>query len=485
MATIDQHPKRASEFIAKRERTHWHDGALWFVRSKRDVMARSLPEWEQLRATAAAIKTHTIAKLPEYLLQFEENATKLGVQVHWAADAQEHNQIVLDIIKRHDAHRVVKSKSMLTEECHLNPYLEKAGIEVVDTDLGERIVQLRKETPSHIVLPAIHIKKEEVGETFAEHLGTQPGASDPKYLTEAAREHLRDKFLQAEIGITGVNFAIAETGGIVVCTNEGNADLGTSLPPVHIACMGIEKLIPRLSDLSVFVRLLARSATGQPITTYTSHFHGPRPGCQLHVVLVDNGRSGIRDSDEFRSALGCIRCGACMNTCPVYRRSGGHSYDAVVPGPIGSVLAPINDTKKHESLPFACSLCASCTDVCPVKIPLHHQLLAWRKRIAERGLLPLSKTMAMRGASFLFRHPRLYSTVGRLSRWLLHTLPNAWIYNRHNQWGLDRELPELPKESFRQWWRQRQRKTISRLPVDDQEDELPTPKKKRTDKSES
>ncbi|MCL4148157.1 UNVERIFIED_CONTAM: hypothetical protein GTU68_028888, partial [Idotea baltica] len=289
---------------------------------------------------ASAIKTHTIANLGNYLQEFEKNATAQGAVVHWAADAAEHNRIVLQILKEHQTLRIVKSKSMLTEECGLNHFLEDNGIEVVDTDLGERIVQLRGETPSHIVLPAIHIKKEEVGETFHEHLGTDKGASDPKYLTEAARGHLRGKFLSGEVGVTGVNFAIAETGGLVVCTNEGNADLGVSLPRVHIACMGIEKLVPRFRDLAVFTRLLARSATGQPITSYTSHFHGPRDReSELHIVLVDNGRTRLRDSPEFRHALHCIRCGACMNTCPVYRRSGGHSYGATVPGPIGSVLS--------------------------------------------------------------------------------------------------------------------------------------------------
>src|SRR6185369_14246980 len=209
----------------------------------------------------------------------------------WARDAAEHNAIVHQILASHGVTHLVKSKSMLTEECHLNPYLEAHGIEVIDTDLGERIVQLRQEPPSHIVMPAIHLKREEIGELFHIELGTEKGASDPKYLTEAARSHLRSKFMGAQAGLTGVNFAVAETGGVVVCTNEGNADMGTTLPPVHIACMGVEKLIPRRQDLAVFTRLLARSATGQPVTTYTTHFHGPRPGGELHIVVVDNGRS--------------------------------------------------------------------------------------------------------------------------------------------------------------------------------------------------
>ncbi|HWA96907.1 MAG TPA: LUD domain-containing protein, partial [Pirellulales bacterium] len=322
------HAPRAAEFVADDGRAHWHDGALWFVRAKRDRAAQSIAEWEQLREAASQIKRHTIGRLADYLEQFERNATRLGATVHWARDAAEHNQIVLSILKRHAATRLVKSKSMLTEECHLNPYLERHGVTVVDTDLGERIVQLAGEPPSHIVLPAIHRTKEDVGRIFHEHLHTAEGASDPKYLAEAARQHLREKFLEADAALTGVNFAIAETGGFVVCTNEGNADLGVSLPKVHIASMGIEKLVPRAEHLGVFLRLLARSATGQPITTYSSHFHGPMPGGELHIVIVDAGRSEILASDEFRRSLSCIRCGACMNTCPVYRRSGGHSYNA-------------------------------------------------------------------------------------------------------------------------------------------------------------
>jgi L-lactate dehydrogenase complex protein LldF len=351
---------------------------------------------------------------------------------------------------------LVKSKSMLTEECHLNPFLERHGIEVIDTDLGERIVQLRHESPSHIVMPAIHIKKEEIGELFHEHLGTEAGASDPKYLTEAARQDLRQRFLAAEAGLTGVNFAIAETGGVVVCTNEGNADLGTSLPKLHIACLGIEKLIPRAEDLAVFLRVLARSATGQPITTYSSHFHGPRPGGELHIVLVDNGRSEILGSEEFRESLKCIRCGACMNTCPVYRRSGGHSYEATVPGPIGSVLNPATDAQKYWSLPHACSLCASCSDVCPVKIPLHEQLLAWRKEIAVRGYLPGTKRAGMKLMGTVLRHPWLYRLAGRLGRLALRVSPRFLIYNPLNKWGRQRELPPAPKRSFRELYAERQ-----------------------------
>ncbi|MBS0261973.1 MAG: lactate utilization protein [Planctomycetes bacterium] len=453
------HAQEAAKFVADSERAHWHDQALWFVRQKRDRMAQSLPEWEDLREMAGAIKAHTLSRLGDYLEQFEERATALGAKIHWARDAAEHNEIVLSILQSHAVKKIVKSKSMLTEECHLNPFLERHGIEVVDTDLGERIVQLAGEPPSHIVLPAIHKKKEDVGEIFHKFLHTDAGAADPKYLTEAARQHLREKFLGADAGITGVNFAIAETGGFVVCTNEGNADLGVSLPKLHIACMGIEKIIPRAADLGVFLRLLARSATGQPITTYSSHFHGPVEGGELHFVLVDNGRSQILGSDEFRRSLNCIRCGACMNTCPVYRRSGGHSYNATVPGPIGSILGPAKDAEKYAGLPHACSLCGSCTDVCPVKIDIHHQLLTWRGEIGRRGLLPATKTLPIKLMRFVFQRPWLYALGGRLARLSLRILPRWVVYNRFNDWGRQRELPKVPQQSFRELYEQRQRKS--------------------------
>ena len=460
-STASDHPAAATEFVANNERAHWHDKALWFVREKRDRQSRTLPEWETLRETAAAIKAYTVSHLADLLEQFEANAQKLGVTVHWARNAAEHNEIVLGILQQHDVKKLVKSKSMLTEECHLNPYLERHGIEVTDTDLGEWLVQLRHEPPSHIVMPAIHIKKEEVGELFHHVLGTKAGATDPTYLVEAARHALRQKFLEADAGITGVNFAIAETGGFVVCTNEGNADLGVSLPMLHIACMGIEKLIPSAEHLGVFLRLLARSATGQPITTYSSHFHGPARGGEMHIVLVDNGRSDILGSDEFRRSLNCIRCGACMNTCPVYRRSGGHSYGVTVPGPIGSILAPARDAEKYSSLPYACTLCGSCTDVCPVKIDLHHQLLTWRREIGARGLVPITKRLGMIVTSTVFQHPWLYRLLGRLARTFVPLLPRFVLYNRFNPWGRQRELPSFPKKSFREQFQQRKKQRPS------------------------
>jgi L-lactate dehydrogenase complex protein LldF len=450
----EPHPVAAARFVADDERVHWHDQAVWWVRQKRDAASAAVPDWEALRDAAAGIKRHALSRLADYLEDFERNATALGAHVHWARDAAEHNAIVHRLLADRGVTRLVKSKSMLTEECKLNPYLEARGVEVIDTDLGERIVQLAGEPPSHIVMPAIHRKKHEIGELFQIHLRTKPGAADPQYLTEAARHHLRDKFLAAGAGLTGVNFAVAETGGIVVCTNEGNADMGTSLPPLHIACMGVEKLVPRERDLGVFLRLLARSATGQPVTAYSTHYQGPRAGGELHIVIVDNGRAEILGREAIRGALACIRCGACMNTCPVYRRSGGHSYGYTVPGPIGSILAPARDPV-YASLPFASTLCGSCADVCPVRIDLHHQLLALRQDMVRAHLVPWRKRFVMRLAARVLAWSGLYRAAGWLARRLWPVIPRRVL--RWTTWGKQRELPAMPRHSFRAQYRRRRR----------------------------
>ena len=447
-----KHATAAEKFIANEERTNWHDKALWFVRFKRDNAIKQVLEWEELRTLASQIKTHVLSNLDVLLEEFETNATTNGIHVHWAKDALEHNKIVLSIFKRNGVKMMVKSKSMLTEECHLNPFLEKNGIEVVDTDLGERIIQMRNEPPSHIVLPAIHLTKEEVGEIFHKFLGIEKGISQPKILVDAAREHLRDKFLSADAAMTGVNFAIADTGGYVVCTNEGNADMGAHLTKVHIASMGIEKIIPRSEDLGVFTRLLARSATGQPITAFTSHFISPQPGQEMHVIIVDNGRSKQLGREDYRKSLHCIRCGACMNTCPVYRRSGGYSYSYGIPGPIGSILAPGVDPQKHASMPFASTLCGSCTDVCPVKIDIHQQLYKWRQDLTETKNTSLVKRLLMKGMGFVFCSPKLYRFSGKMARLSLRYLPRFIVYSKLNIWGKQRELPAVPEESFREWY---------------------------------
>lgn len=447
------HAKKARQFLKGDAHANWQDKALWVVRQKRDKAAGSVKNWEELREQASQIKENVLSNLDEYLVQFEENALKNGAQVHWAKDAKAFNQIMLGIAQKNKAQKIVKSKSMLTEECGVNSFLEKHGMEVTDTDLGERIIQLREEPPSHIVLPAIHLKKEEVGKTFHEKLHTEEGNNDPQYLTTKAREHLRQKFLEADMAVTGVNFAVAETGTVVVCTNEGNADMGIHAAKVQVHCMGIEKIIPKTTDLGVFIRLLARSATGQPVTTYTSHFRKPMPDSQMHIVIVDNGRSKILADRNHRNSLKCIRCGACMNTCPVYRRSGGHSYGSVIPGPIGSILSPSQNLKLYKDLPFASSLCGSCSDVCPVKIDIHSQLYRWRQKIAEQKQLPASKSMMMTMAGKILASNSLYNRAGKIARWSLRNLPRPFIYNSLNVWGNGRELPISPRQSFKAWYK--------------------------------
>ena len=446
------HSKAAAQFIADTEKTDWHNKTLWFVREKRDRMAMSLQEWEKLREIASQIKMHTITHLDQYVEQFVEKAQANGVTVHWAKDAQEHNEIVYQLFKERGVKKVAKSKSMLTEECHLNPYLESKGIEVIESDLGERILQLKGAAPSHIVLPAIHLKRQEVGALFEEKLGTEKGNSDPTYLTHAARLHLRDVFLNADAGLTGCNFAVAETGDVVVCTNEGNADMGTSLPKLHVVSMGLEKVIPSLKALAFFARLLARSATGQPATTYTSHFRKPRPGTEAHYIIVDNGRSNILANKEHIQTLKCIRCAACMNTCPVYRRSGGYSYTYFIPGPIGINLGMLKDPKKYHDNVSACSLCYSCNNVCPVKIDLADQIYHWRQELDAIGHADTTKKLVSSSLQVVFSKPGLYNMTLKVAP-LMGYMPRFMAYNKLNEWGKERELPRVASESFTAMWK--------------------------------
>jgi L-lactate dehydrogenase complex protein LldF len=372
--------------------------------------------------------------------------------VHWARDAAEHNQIVFDILAARGTRTLVKSKSMLTEECELRPFLENRGIDVVETDLGERIQQLDDEPPSHIVVPAVHKLRSDVAEVFARTLGTDRKNHDVPYLAESQRNHTRPSYLKAEAGMTGANFAVAETGSFVVCTNEGNADLSANVPNLHIASIGIEKLIPKVEHLGVFIRLLSRSALGSPITQYTSHFRAPRPGAELHVVLVDNGRAERLGMADFWHSLKCIRCGACMNTCPVYRRSGGLSYGSTYSGPIGVIIDPTFNLRKYSALPFASTLNGSCSSVCPVKIDIHEQIYKWRQVIAERHQLPMVKKEAMRVAGKILARPRLYRAAVEAAAAGLERLPRFMIYNPFNAWGRQREVPAAPATTFRQWY---------------------------------
>ncbi|RCR67395.1 lactate utilization protein B [Larkinella punicea] len=449
------HAALAEAFNQDEEHVNWHDGALWWIRQKRDIAAKNIPEWEQLRETASRIKSNVLSNLHDYLLEFEANLTKNGVTVHWAADAEEHNRIVYSILKAKEITQMIKSKSMLTEECHLNEYLIERGIDVINSDLGEYIQQLDNEPPSHIVLPCIHKRKEEIGEIFHEHLGTEKGVSDPTTLTRFARWHLRDAFISRRAALTGVNFAVAETGEYVVCTNEGNADMGAHLSDIQIASMGIEKIIPKKEHLGVFLRLLARSATGQPITIYSSHFKKPRPGQEMHLVLVDLGRSRQLGRPDFRDSLKCIKCGACMNTCPVYRKSGGLSYHNTISGPIGAILAPNLDMKRHADLPFASTLCGSCSNVCPVKINIHDQLYQWRQVIVQEGYAANTKVLGMKAMAWTLSSPGSYSTIGRAGRWVLNNIPFA-VNNKFNPWYKQREMPDGPKESFGEWYAKNQ-----------------------------
>ena len=451
MKRVD-HAKLSEKYLAQENNIAFHNKRLWQLRLDRDKETRSIPEWEELRSLASAIKEHTLTNLADYLEMFESNATRNGVVVHWAADAEEHNRIVYEILRDRGAKTLVKSKSMLTEECEMRPYLEARGISVTETDLGERIQQLDGEMPSHIVVPAVHKLATDVAKVFAKTIGTDPDSDDINYLAESQRQHTRPLILEADAGMTGCNFAVAETGTVVTCTNEGNADLSANVPPLHIASIGIEKLIPRVEDLGVFIRMLSRNALGSPITQYTSHFRAPREGGEMHFVLVDNGRSSRLAMDDFWYSLKCIRCGACMNTCPVYRRSTGLSYGGVYAGPIGAIINPTYDLHKYSALPFASTLNGSCTNVCPVRINIHEQLYKWRQIIAEKQELPFVKTQAMRAAGKVLANPLLYRKAIEGAGKAVKALPRAVLYNPLNAWGKHREVPAAPDSTFRQWY---------------------------------
>lgn len=448
---VDQ-AEAAERFLAAPLHQKQHDERLWILRQRRDAEMLARPEWEGLRSLASAVKEHTLARLDEYLEMFEANAAKNGITVHWAKDASEHNRIVEDLLERRGTKTLIKSKSMLTEECGLRAHLAGAGVEVIETDLGERIQQLDGEDPSHIVMPAVHKTRSDVANVFAASLGTDPGDHDIHHLAEAQRAATRPLVLNADAGLTGANFLVAETGSVVVCTNEGNADLSANVPDLHIVSAGIEKVIPRLEDLAVFIRMLSRSALGSPITQYTSHFRGPRAGAEMHVVLVDNGRSERLGRSAFWTSLKCIRCGACMNTCPVYRRSGGLSYGAIYSGPIGLIIDPSFNARKYSRLPFASTLNGSCTNVCPVKINIHEQIYAWRKELGCRHESPFLERAAMKAAGAVLSRPALYRAAVATFNTALAKLPRFVVYNRFNAWGKEREMPYPPRETFHQWY---------------------------------
>ena len=412
--------------------------------------------WPALRRHAAAIRADALARLPALLEQLEERLRRRGVHVHWAEDGAEACRIITDIAVQAGARAVVKGKSMASEEIHLGDALQTAGVTPVETDLGELIVQLAGQPPSHITAPALHLSRREIGALFTEHLGSAP-TEDPGELVAIARETLRRAFLEAPVGITGVNMAVAESGTLVLVENEGNVRLATSLPRVHVALMGIEKVVPRLADAAVLLRVLARSATGQRATSYVSLISGPRREGEadgpdeLHLVLLDNGRSALLGDSELRGSLACIRCGACMNVCPVFQHVGGHAYGWTVPGPIGSVLGPaLLGLEAAGTLPHGSSLCGACSAICPVGIDIHGMLLTLRARTAAaKGLRPRAERLAVRLWRFAASSPGRF----RLAGWLLRVAARLRFLApmlRRVGWSPGREPPQIPATTFRQ-----------------------------------
>ena len=418
---------------------------------RRKEAAASLPNWEDLRTQARAIKDEALSHLDRYLEEFVRNAESRGAKVHRAHDAAEANAIICGLATERNARIVVKSKSMTTEETHLNDALEAAGMQVVETDLGEYIIQLAHEPPSHIIAPAIHKTRRQIGELFTAELGMEP-TDDVDQMTSTARATLRDRFAAADVGISGVNFAIAETGTIVIVENEGNIRLTTSLPRLHIAMMGIEKVIPRFSDLDVFLKLLPRSGTGQRLTTYQSFITGIKRNAtdegpdELHIVLLDNGRSKMLAHPVTRQSLACIRCGACLNACPVYQQVGGHAYGSVYPGPIGAVITPqLMGIEKAAQLPFASSLCGACRDVCPVKIDIPQLLLHLRGEISPRKG-GVAERLAFKVWARVMTSPSLYKLSSVAGRILQRVIPIS------RAWTNGRDLRPIESKSFHDLW---------------------------------
>jgi len=433
---------------------------------KRRKAADRLPEFEALRDQARDIKNHTLAHLDYYLERFEARVVELGGHVHWCSTADEARAAILDICRRAGARTVTKGKSMIGEEIAVNDHLAANGIEPIETDLGEYIIQLRHETPSHLIAPAIHVNKEQIAEAFREtHRDLPPDRplDEPRALLSEARQMLRDRFLAADVGITGANFCIAETGSTVIVTNEGNGDLTQILPRVHIAIASLEKVVPTLEDATTLLRILARSATGQEMSVYNTFSTGPRRAEdvdgpeEFHVVLLDNGRTELLGT-EFQEALRCIRCGACLNHCPVYGAVGGHAYGWVYSGPIGKVIDPaLLGIEAAGALPNASSFCGRCQEVCPVRIPLPKLMRHWREREFERGLAPATARYGLGLWSFLARRPALYRAATRLGGVVLHAL--AGRRGRLSRvplaggWTAFRDLPAPEGGSFVARWR--------------------------------
>ena len=455
-------PEAAKHALADAQLRRNLGNATSTIRARRAAVVAELADWQQLRAAGADIKDGVLANLDRYLAQLEERVTARGGTVHWARDAIEANRIVTDLVRGTGVREVVKVKSMATQEIGLNEALAAAGIAAVETDLAELIVQLGHDWPSHILVPAIHRNRTEIRDIFRREMpGVDADLSDePRVLAEAARRHLRRKFLAAEVAVSGANFAVAETGTLVVLESEGNGRMCLTLPRTLITVMGIEKLVPTWRDLEVFLQLLPRSSTGERMNPYTSMWAGAVEGQRFHLVLLDNGRTATLADPRGRAALRCIRCSACLNVCPVYERTGGHAYGSVYPGPIGAVLSPqLTGVADNASLPFASSLCGACYDACPVAIDIPTMLVHLRARVVEAKAaahrLPRPERVAMAAAAWTMRDRRRWARAlraGRLGRRLgrrgrIRRLPPPL-----SAWTKARDLPLPPEQTFRDWW---------------------------------
>jgi L-lactate dehydrogenase complex protein LldF len=454
-------PTAAKAAIGNAQLRHNVRHATNVIRGKRAKVVAETPDWQELREAARQIKDHTLWNLDSYLEQFEKACTQAGGQVHWARDADEANKIIVGIIQSHRQTEVIKVKTMTSDETRLNVALEAAGITPYETDLADLIVQLGNDKPSHIVVPALHRNKREIRQIFLDKMGLTELGERPEDLAAAARAYLREKFLRVKIGFSGGNFAIAETGSVCVVESEGNGRMCVTLPEVLISLIGIEKIIPTFNDLEVFLQLLPRSATGERLNPYNSIWtgvsdrDGPR---EFHVVLLDNGRTRVLADQVSRETLDCIRCGACLNACPVYRQTGGHAYGSIYSGPIGAILTPQLQSMEHSrSLPYASSLCGACYEVCPVKINIPEILIHLRRKIVESGGASFEERTAMKGAAMAMSSSARLSAAQKLARiaqrpfeknGLLTNLPGML-----GQWTTVRDLPAIPKESFREWWK--------------------------------
>jgi L-lactate dehydrogenase complex protein LldF len=459
-------PEAARAALADAQLRHNLGHATRAIRVKRADVVAELPDWEGLREAGRALKERVLRHLDEHLLALEAAVERAGGTVHWARDADECNRIVGDLIAAHGADEVVKSKSLTTEETHLNEALAERGIRAWETDLAQLIIQLGHDMPSHILVPAIHKNRAQIRELFLRTLPDAPAdlSDDPRALAETARQHLRRLFLGARVGISGVNFAVAETGTVSVVESEGNGRMCTTLPDVLISVMGIEKVIPAWEDLEVYLQLLPRSSTAERMNPYTSLWTGVTEGDgpqEFHLVLVDNGRTNALSDAVGRQALNCIRCSACLNVCPVYERTGGHAYGSTYPGPIGAILTPLlRGLDEAGSLPYASSLCGACYEVCPVKINIPEVLVHLRgEEVEQQTRHPSLEHVAMRAMARVFANRRLYEAAqrsGRLAQWPLvrdgtiRRLPGPLA-----GWTAARDLAPVPRQSFRDWWRER------------------------------